>query len=124
MTELYFFDTYAFFELIQQNPFYLPYTHVHFVTTKLNLFELYYGLIRDSKEELAQFLLDKYYSYALDLDKEILVYAAHFKSVHIKRKLSMTDCIGYAFAQKLGIPFLTGDKEFKEMKNVVFVQKA
>ena len=41
---------------------------------------------------------------------------------HKKRDLSMTDCIGYAIAKRLGIKFLTGDKEFKDFENVEFIK--
>ena len=39
-----------------------------------------------------------------------------------KRKLSMTDCIGYMMAKQWGIKFLTGDKEFEDMENVEYVK--
>lgn len=123
MIETYFFDSYAFFEFIAKNPSYERFTQVQFVTTKLNLFELYYGLLQENQEELALFLLKKYFPYALDFDLDVVMYAARFRFLQKKRKLSMTDCIGYTFAQKLGIPFLTGDKEFEHMDNVVFVSK-
>ncbi len=123
MTETYFFDSYAFFEFIAKNPSYERFQQVQFVTTKLNLFELYYGLLQQNQEKLASFLLEKYSPYALDFDTHVLVYAAQFKFHQKKRKLSMTDCIGYIFARRLGIPFLTGDKEFKDMDNVVFIPK-
>ena len=124
MTKLYFFDTYAFFEIIEKNPKYLIYTQSPFVTSKLNLFELYYNLLREGQEKLALELLDSYFPYALDFDKGILMYAAQLKFVYIKKKLSMTDCIGYVMAKKLGIPFLTGDKEFIPFENVEFVPRS
>ena len=124
MTETYFFDSYAFFEFIAKNSAYEPFQYVPFVTTKLNLFELYYGLLQQNQEKLATFLLEEYSPYALDFETDVLIYAAQFKYAHKKRKLSMTDCIGYTFAKKLGVPFLTGDKEFKNMNNVVFLPKS
>ncbi|MDP3728187.1 MAG: PIN domain-containing protein [bacterium] len=124
MTKLYFFDTFAFFEIIEKNPKYFVYTQSPFVTSKLNLFELYYNLLREGREELALELLDKCYPYALDFNKDVLVYAAQFKLLHVKRKLSMADCIGYVMAKKFGIPFLTGDKEFASFENVEFVPRS
>ena len=42
----YFLDSYAFFEILKGNPNYTPYKKdTAFVTTKLNLMELYYGLL-------------------------------------------------------------------------------
>lgn len=38
------------------------------------------------------------------------------------KNLSYTDCIGYIFAIKNNLKFLTGDKKFNDMPNVEFVQ--
>ena len=38
------------------------------------------------------------------------------------KKLSYVDCIGYVFALELGLKFLTGDNEFKDLVNVEFVK--
>jgi predicted nucleic acid-binding protein len=38
------------------------------------------------------------------------------------RSLSYADCVGYITARKFGIPFLTGDKEFKDMEGVIFIK--
>jgi hypothetical protein len=32
------------------------------------------------------------------------------------------DALGYSYSRKLGIKFLTGDKEFSEMENVEYVK--
>ena len=39
------------------------------------------------------------------------------------RGVSITDCVGYIMAKKLGIKFLTGDKEFEKLDGVEFVGK-
>ena len=39
-----------------------------------------------------------------------------------KKNLSYADCLGYAFALENNRLFLTGDKEFKDMKGVEFVR--
>jgi uncharacterized protein len=38
------------------------------------------------------------------------------------KKLSTIDCVGYSVANRLNIPFLTGDREFADMDNVQFVR--
>ena len=38
------------------------------------------------------------------------------------KKLSTIDCVGYSVANRLNIPFLTGDREFADMDNVRFVR--
>ena len=46
-----------------------------------------------------------------------------FRYENKHKKMSMTDCISYIQAKKLGIKFLTGDKEFKNKENVEHVTK-
>ena len=38
------------------------------------------------------------------------------------KKLSLVDALGYSCSRKLGIRFLTGDKEFFEMENVEYIK--
>jgi hypothetical protein len=38
------------------------------------------------------------------------------------KKLSLVEALGYSYSRKLGIKFLTGDKEFIEMENVEYVK--
>ena|SRR3989338_8812211 len=122
MDEVFFFDSYAFFEIIKGNKNYEPYLNSNIITTKLNLFELYFGLLKEFNEEKAIFSLNNYYSFAADFDKPDIEEAAKLKLKLNKRNVSMTDCIGYAVASKLGIRFLTGDKEFENLSNVEFVK--
>jgi|SRR3989344_1005774 len=117
----FFFDSYAFFEIIKANKNYEKYTDSFVATTKLNLFELYNGLLKDMPE-IADSELDKYYLFVVDFDKEIIKEAAKMRVKLNKNNVSMTDCIGYILAKRLDIKFLTGDKEFKDLDNVEFVK--
>ena len=45
-----------------------------------------------------------------------------FKIKYKKQDLSYADCIGYIYAIKNNLLFLTGDKEFKDLKSVEFVK--
>jgi predicted nucleic acid-binding protein len=45
-----------------------------------------------------------------------------FRKKNKKRNLSYADCIGYIYALKNNLIFLTGDKEFEDLKNVEFVK--
>ncbi len=38
------------------------------------------------------------------------------------KKLSLIDALGYSYSRKLGIKFLTGDKEFSGLDNVEYVK--
>ena len=118
----FFFDSYAFFEILKSNKNYEKYKNVQIVTTKLNLFELYFGILREKGEREAREVLDLYYPFIVDFDSNILEEAAKLKNKLNKRNISMTDCIGYCTALVLGIKFLTGDKEFENLDNVEFVK--
>ena len=122
MTEEYFFDTYAVFEIISGNENYEKYINKTAVLTKLNLFELFHNALRDMDEKMANNLMDEYYPLAIDYDKSTIEEASKLKLKYKKGNLSMTDYIGYVNAKKLGIKFLTGDKEFENMPNVEFVK--
>jgi|SRR3989344_3366984 len=118
----FFFDSYAFFEILRGNKNYEVYKKFKVVTTKLNIFELYLGLLKDIDEESADKYFEKYYKFVVDYDEEVIKSAAKLKNKLNKRDLSMTDCIGYVLSKRLGIKFLTGDKEFESMDNVEFVK--
>lgn len=118
----FFFDTYAIFEIINQNKNYEKYLNSGIITTKLNIFELYFNFLKEGKEDLANSYLNKYYQFAEDFDEEIIKSAAILKKNINKRNVSMTDCIGYCLAKQWGVKFLTGDKEFKDLPNVEFVK--
>jgi len=122
MTNTLFFDTYAFFELLDGNPAYARYVDAEIVTTKVNLFELYYGVLQQGGEHLAKGEIDKYMPFVIDFDSEIIELAAKFKYTQRQRKLSMVDCIGYITAQHLGVKFLTGDRQFEGMPGVEFAK--
>jgi len=122
MNEAIFFDSYAFFEILKQNVNYSNYTSSEIITTKLNLFELCLGILREEGPENAKKVLDKYYSFSVDFSKEVIFEAAKMKKELNKRNVSMSDCIGYVLAKSLGIKFLTGDKEFEGLENVEFVK--
>ncbi len=120
--ETYFFDTYAIVEIINGNLNYKKYANKNAVLTKLNIFELFYNALRDYGKEKAKDIVDSYYDSIIEYGRDIIEEAAEFKLQNKKRDLSMTDCIGYLLAIKLGIKFLTGDKEFENFTNVEFVK--
>ena len=45
-----------------------------------------------------------------------------FRFLNKKSNLSYIDCIGYITAFKKEVKFVTGDDQFKNMKNVEFVK--
>lgn len=45
-----------------------------------------------------------------------------FRWEYKNRRISMADAIGFTLAAKLGVPFLTGDRQFEDLPNVEFVR--
>jgi len=118
----YFFDSYAIMEILDGNPNYNNYTNSEIILTKLNLFEVYSNILRNSSENEAERIFEKYSLHVVDYDNEVIKESAKILIKYRERKISMTDCIGYIIAKKLEIRFLTGDKEFEDLDNVEFVK--
>jgi len=119
----YFFDTYAFFEILVGNPNYLQYSrNIKIVTSQLNLMEFYYLLLKAYPKEIAIQYFKRYEEFIIPVNNETLIAAMDFRRKHRKKGYSYVDCIGYLMAKELGVKFLTGDKEFKDMQNVRFIK--
>jgi len=119
----YFFDTYAFFELIEGNPRYNPYSKgIAIITTRLNLMELHYGLLLKYGKETADDYYHKLMKFSVDIDDDTIIAANMFRAELKKSDLSYVDCIGYTLAKSRNAKFLTGDKEFEQLENVEFVK--
>ena len=119
----YFFDSYAFFELIQGNQNYTPYTeHIAIVTTKLNLMELHYGLLKRFNKQVADNYFDELSQFTIEIDDSVFKQASEFRFLHKNKDLSYVDAIGYILSKMRGIKFLTGDRQFEKLDNVEFVK--
>ena len=121
MTFEYLFDTYAIMEVIDGNEDYLGYLDSDFVINNFIFAELSYNLFRD-KDKNARKHLDSYAQHIASVKPEWIEEAMQFRLKWKDRGVSITDCIGYIMALKLGVKFLTGDKEFEKMNNVEFVK--
>ena len=119
----YFFDTYAFFEILKGNQNYTNYrNNIGTITTKLNLIELHHGTLSSNGEAFADKYYDKYEKFAVPFDGETIKNASKFRAAHKKLNLSYIDCLGYMIAKSRNVKFLTGDKAFENMENVEFVK--
>ena len=119
----YFLDTYALVEIIRGNPSYSPYASgISLATTNLNLMELYYHILLESGYSNANHYFEKFKKHCIMVTDDIVKDAARFRFLNKKKNLSYIDCIGYVMAQKNNVPFLTGDRQFKELPGVEFVQ--
>ena len=117
-----FFDSYAIIEIVSGNPNYSKLKEEIFITTTLNLSEVYYALLRQTNEYLANETLKKLNLQFIEITQEISIDAAKFRFKNKNLKLSYADCIGYIIALKNNMKFLTGDNKFKEMESVEFVK--
>ena len=118
----YFWDSYAVIELIAGNPNYAKYIQERVFITIFNLAEIYWIALREYPEQEADFIYNKYKEGLVNINDEVLKEAIKFRKEHKKKNLSYTDCIGYIYAIKNKLKFLTGDKEFENMPNVEFAK--
>lgn len=122
----FFGDTYALIELLKGNPNYENYSRADLVTTEFNILELTYALFRDFGRDEAANVIN-----AMRIEVEVLpaddsdyLSALDFRlsANRTGKKLSLVDALGYSYSTRLGIRFLTGDKEFNGMENVEYVK--
>ena len=119
----FFLDTYALYEIISGNRHYTPYlAHTSLVTTRLNLMELYYALLRTHDAATAKHYYLSFLPYCIDFPNEVIWDAMHVKYARRQKRLSYIDCVGYLLALSLHIPFLTGDRQFEGLPSVEFVK--
>ncbi len=119
---MYYFDSYAFIEILRGSQSYARFRKTEFATTRLNLMEVYYWLLNRFGKEAADAFYDETAEYVIEIEDEIIKEAMVFRVQNKTKNLSYVDCIGYILAKANGLRFLTGDIQFKEMDNVEFVQ--
>ena len=115
-------DTYALVEIIRGNENYKMYTEKVLVTTMLNLMEFYYQMLRESGEAAAEKVFNLYIKRMIPISITAIKQGMMFKLKYKKENLSYTDCVGYALAKELEIPFLTGDIKFEHKEYVRYVK--
>lgn len=118
----YFFDTYAVLEIIAGNSSYSKFVSKSPTITIFNLSEIYYIVLNKLGEKKANEVYNEYSKCTADISDEILKEAMKFRQENKKKDLSYADCIGYTYALKNNLFFLTGDKEFEGLENVEFVK--
>ncbi len=119
----YFFDTYAFYEYIKGSKNYEKYFRdFPIITTRYNLIELFYILLRDYDLQTAKKYYNLFLPFIIDFSDEIVEKAVIFRLKNISLNISYIDAIGYELAKSKGLKFLTGDKAFQNMPDVEFVK--
>lgn len=118
-----FYDTYALYAIAKGEENYREFASNYRVfTTLMNLYELYYILVKEGEINLADNFFNRLLSSCVKLDPSIVKKAAIFRYKNIKKKFSYLDCLGYVTAMSLNLKFLTGDNAFKDIENVKFVK--
>ena len=118
----YFFDTYAIVEILKENMNYESYKDFQATITIFNLAELYWSCLDSFNKEELEKIYAEYKEAVVEIDDETLKEAVKFRKEHKKQNLSYTDCIGYIYAKRHKMRFLTGDKEFQHLENVEFAK--
>jgi predicted nucleic acid-binding protein len=118
----YFFDSYAIIEIVKENKNYLKYLDEEATITIFNLAEIYYSVLNEHPLEKADAVFESYKNATVEIDEDILKEAVKFRKQNKKKNLSYADCIGYIYALRNNMKFLTGDKEFEGMRNVEFAK--
>ena len=116
-------DTYALIEIAKENVKFARYIKDDFNITDITLSEFYFVLLREENQSFAEYWFKKLKRYSMPVEKETLKEAMNFKYENRKNNISFFDAVGYIFALKNGYYFVTGDKEFENMKNVEFQKK-
>lgn len=119
--EVFFFDSYAIIEILRGNRRYRRYADADIITSQLNLFEVYYALLKQDARHADKFM-KLYEGYAVPYTTDTIKTAARLRLAYRRKNISMADCIGYVLALEYGVRFLTGDKEFQDMENVEYLK--
>jgi predicted nucleic acid-binding protein len=92
--------------------------------TKLNLIEIYLRAARLHGHKAARQIIDRFSRYVIDFDTDDIAGSMKLREELMKKRMdiSYVDALGYYLAKKMQIPFLTGDKQFRELDGVKFVK--
>ncbi len=118
----YFFDSYAVIEILEKNPSYEKYKNKDLTITIFNLAEIYLSCLDNFNEIELNEIYNEYKSAVVEIDDGTLKEAVKFRKSHKKQNISYADSVGYIYAKRHGMKFLTGDKEFRDLENVEFVK--
>ena len=119
----YFFDSYAIIDIIKKNPNFIPYMEEDIALSLFNLAEIYWSSLLDYEKEEADKIYSQFRENVVEIDDETLREAIQFRKEHKKQDLLYTDCIGYIYAKRNNLKFLTGDSKFEHLPFVEFVKK-
>lgn len=94
------------------------------VLTKLNLMEIFYRSLEEYNFKVASDILRSFSKYVIELESDDIVGSMRLR-LDLTRKgydVSYADALGYFLSRKLDIKFLTGDKTFRGLRGIEFVE--
>jgi len=115
-------DSYALVELEQSNTKFEFLLNKDFVIPQSTLGEFYQILYKNLGKKTADYWLNKLSKYSVNINLNVWIKAVVFRMENSKENLSLFDCLGYIFAQENNMLFVTGDKQFKNKKGVMFIK--
>ncbi len=121
----FFADSYALIEMLKGNKNYQSFQSEQLITTEFNICEVGFAVCREYPANATRVLktVRKMVIIRETRDEDYCAGAATRKEASGQgKKLSTIDCVGYSVANRLNMPFLTGDREFADMDNVQFVR--
>ncbi|NWG36448.1 PIN domain-containing protein [Nitrososphaera sp.] len=122
----FFYDSYAVLAYISGEKAYTRYFEEKSsgALTKLNLMEIYFRVGKLHGHEAARQIIDRFSRYLVDFDIDDIAGSMKLREDLMKKRkdISYVDALGYYLAKKMQIPFLTGDRHFKELEGVMFVK--
>jgi PIN domain nuclease of toxin-antitoxin system len=94
------------------------------VTTTIHLVEVGAAVLRRAGASQLEAALAPLYGLCVEPPARVAVAAARFRVARREAGASCShvDALGYALAQHLGVPFLTGDEAFRGVPGVKFVK--
>ena len=89
----------------------------------MNLYELYYSLIKEDEDKLAEEFFSRLIGSCIKIIPEDIKAAAKFRLKNTRNDISFIDSLGYTISLRIGLKFLTGDEQFKNLNNTKFVKE-
>ncbi len=118
----FFLDTYALVEILKGSNNYNEVAQKPCVMTKLNLLELHHVILREHNSKKADEVFEQLLNNCVSVEYVDFLTASKMRFNLKKQNVSFIDCVGYVIAQRMKVPFVTGDKEFENVENVLFIK--
>lgn len=116
-------DTYALVEIALENNQFKDLLKRPFIVPDMALAEFYGLMLQRQGAQKAEEICRRFEFYSIPTPTRLLIDAVVMRKKHKKANFSLTDTAGYVLARHLKLPFITGDKSFKEFPGVEFRSK-